>query len=106
MLVVASLPNEVLGFCYVENCRSSISKSNETSYKNNTKEIPSSLSGHHKDCHSPVSSHRCCSHRVIANLKKQLNTIFFDKQIGVQFAYSSLCLAGPALDNLYRPPIV
>lgn len=107
VLVAASSPDEVLGFCF-ENCKDSVSQFetvSKISVSKLEKKQKNSDSHPDHDCNCPVHSHHCCNHVSFVSFSyPSAKNVFISAQ-NVNHLYVESFLSEPALDGLLRPPI-
>lgn len=104
ILVAASSPDEVLGSCF-EDCENSISQldtgSNNSDFKNKDNSHPD------HDCKCPVHAHHCCNHFSLVNSFPYPSTVNMIASLkAVKHLYVEPLLSEPALETLFRPPII
>lgn len=107
ILIAASSPDEVLGFC-VENCSDSMSQYEITSKATlleSKQSQKNSKAQHEHDCQCPVHAHHCCSHISLISFSNP-STMSIDLLTQkINYFYLDPFFSEPALDGLFRPPI-
>lgn len=108
IVVSASLPDEVLGFC-VENCNDSPSVQlqiiSKKSILESSKSQKNSSSQHEHDCQCPVHAHHCCSHISLMNLPRPATLNAITNEPNTHHFYIEQFISEPSLEGLLRPPI-